>query len=63
MKQAKITEASKERYNTSIQQNAPADVVKNLHNGKVWQETKSHVLGYATNEAANKAIAKQNKKK
>ena len=63
MDQAKKTEAATDQYDDAVARKAPADVVKNLHDVKAWEETKSYVCGHATTEAANKAIAEQNQSK
>ncbi len=61
MDQARTTEAAKTQYNNSVQQNAPVNVQKNLHDTMVWEETKFHALGLATTEAANNVRAAQQK--
>lgn len=63
MDQAEKTMAAEDQLNEAVARKAPADVVKHLEDVKAWEETKSHVYGLATTEAANKAIAEQNQRK
>jgi hypothetical protein len=60
MDQADKTDAATKKYDKSVQEKAPADVQKNLHDAKVWEETKTYALGYTTTDAANKKLAEQN---
>ncbi|CAF1462489.1 unnamed protein product [Adineta ricciae] len=57
LNQATKTENAKTKYEDSVKQNAPSNVQKDLHDNKVWEETKSHALAHATNEAAATANA------
>jgi hypothetical protein len=62
MAQARKTQDAQNQYDTSVEQNAPPDVQKNLYDNMVWEEIKSHALRLETNEMANTKIAEQNKK-
>lgn len=63
MDQATKIQDAEKRYDQGVKQDASAGEMKKLHDEKVWEQTKSHVCGLASSEAAKKALEEQKKKK